>query len=308
MTKLLNVLIGGLLTFTFILTSCSEDASVLGLTDTENFVDESLEGTFAAERGGEKCLELVYPVTVVFPDESTLEVADRAEQKEAIKAWIEENGREAGKPTLQFPVDAVNSDGETISVASADEMKALLEECGPRGGRNGRKGKGPRGGFGSCLDLVYPVTLVFPDETSVEVADQEAQKEAVKAWIEANGREAGKPELQFPVDVVNSDDETLTANSADELKELAQACRGERRNRCFSLVFPLSISLPDGTTQEVADHKEIKQAARAWKEANPDSEERPELVFPLSVELEDGTTQEVASQEDLEALKESCNS
>ena len=70
----------------------------------------------------------------------------------------------------------------------------------------------------------------------------------------------------------------------------------------------MSISLPDGTTQEVADHKEIKQAARAWKEANPDSEERPELVFPVSVELEDGTTQEVASQEDLEALKESCNS
>jgi len=310
MTKFLNVLFGGLLTCTLLLTSCSEDASVFDLEDTENFVDDSFAAEFGSdfnsERGGAKCLELVYPVTVVFPDDTSVEVADAEAQKDTIKGWIAANGRDAGKPALEYPVEVITADGETVSVDSRDAMKELLSECkGNRGGKgDGRRGGKP--GLGKCLDLVYPVTILFPDGTSVEVADAEAQKDTIRGYIRANGKDGGKPELQFPVDVTNEDGETTTAASADELKELAMACRGDRRTKCFTLVFPVTLTFPDGTTADVNDKSEMKSTLREWKEANPDSEERPELTFPLNVELEDGTTQEVASQEEMDALKESC--
>ncbi len=68
-------------------------------------------------------------------------------------------------------------------------------------------------------------------------------------------------------------------------------------------MFPLTIQFPDGTTAEAADRAELKSLAREWKEANPDSEERPAIVFPIDVTLEDGSTVTVNSKEELKALR-----
>ncbi|MBT8229244.1 MAG: hypothetical protein KJO50_03230, partial [Bacteroidia bacterium] len=55
------------------------------------------------------------------------------------------------------------------------------------------------------------------------------------------------------------------------------------RPGCFELVFPVTIEFPDATTAEVDSYENMKETIRAWKEANVDSEDRPQLVYPIDV-------------------------
>jgi len=173
------------------------------------------------------------------------------------------------------------------------------------------------GRFG-CYELVFPISLNFPDGSTVEVDSYEDLRETLYAWKEANPEADTRPELAFPIDLLTEDGEVVTVESREELGELRRACRRDywrnhgprgHRNRpmfCFKPVFPLSLAFPDGTTAEAADRKEMKDLLRSWKSANPESEERPELVFPIEVEYEDGTTTTANSAEELAALKEEC--
>ena len=87
--------------------------------------------------------------------------------------------------------------------------------------------------------------------------------------------------------------------------------RGERVGRrarglrdCFDFVFPISLTLPDGSslTLESADDWSL---VRDWYEANPDAEGRPEFVFPLDVQFGDSTFT-VSSAEELREAKGAC--
>ena len=164
-----------------------------------------------------------------------------------------------------------------------------------------------------CFEFVFPVTVNFPDESVVEVESYEELREAIQNWREAQGdaEVEGRPELSFPLEVLNEAGEVISVADKSELRTLRRECRRDRPRggncgRCFSVVYPVTISFPDETTAEAGSRREFKQLVRAWKRANPDSEERPALVFPITVELEDETTVEVNSVEELKALKESC--
>ena len=106
--------------------------------------------------------------------------------------------------------------------------------------------------------------------------------------------------LETSADLVSVDN--YVEASVVSLQDSAQC----GRHGCFELVFPLSIEFPDGTTAEVNDREELKQAVRTWKEANPGVDGRPVLTFPITVEFEDGTTQTIETIEDLRTLKETC--
>jgi len=165
-----------------------------------------------------------------------------------------------------------------------------------------------------CFEFVFPVTINFPDESSAEVGSYEELREAISNWREAQGDEEieGRPELSFPLEVLNEAGEVISLAEKSELRMLRRECRSDRPDgehncgRCFSIVYPVTINFPDDTTAEAEDRRSFKQLVRAWKEANPDSEERPALAFPITVELEDETTMEINSAEELAALKESC--
>ncbi len=126
------------------------------------------------------------------------------------------------------------------------------------------------------------------------------------------------PSLSFPLEVVAEDGTLSTISDQTELFELKRTCRKDfygskgrhghhKGDRCFSLVFPLTLVLPDATTITGADRQDLKTQIRDWKSNNPDATEKPTLQYPVTIELEDGTTQEVASVEDFTALKESCS-
>ncbi len=77
---------------------------------------------------------------------------------------------------------------------------------------------------------------------------------------------------------------------------------GRNGGDCFEVVFPIDISLPDGSVQTANSEEELKDILETWKEENEitgDTEAFPELVFPIDIILEDGTEQTVNSEEEL---------
>ncbi len=172
-------------------------------------------------------------------------------------------------------------------------------------------------GKNHCLEFIFPVTIAFVDETTASVESYEDLHETITDWFEANDVEKtreNKPDLVFPIQVVNQEGEIVDVASAEMLKELKSECPrngrgkgGERGKgfKCFSLVFPISATIA-GETSTFADHDTFKAAIRAYKEEAGRDAERPELVYPVTVEYEDGTQVSVASQEEMIALKEDC--
>lgn len=168
-----------------------------------------------------------------------------------------------------------------------------------------------------CLEFIFPISIEFIDETTAEVDSYEDLHATVMAWFEENEVEKSKenkPQLIFPLQVLNNEGEIIDVASVDELKELRSECprvgkckKGKRGKgfKCFSLVFPVTITI-DGVDTSFEDKESLKAAVRAYKEEAGDDFERPTLVFPVTVEYEDGTQEEAADKDELIALKEAC--
>ncbi len=253
-------------------------------------------------RGFGKCFEIVFPVTVIYPDKSTKEVASKEAYMTLIKNWKEANPESKERPTLAFPFEVTLEDGSTATIENEDGLKTLAMSCRPEGG--------PKGGIcGDCFTPVFPVTVSFPDGTSKVVASATAFKASLDAWRAANPSATGHPQIAFPYSVkLKLDSSIVVLKNVDELKALMAACKEERPHRpsCFSVVFPVTIVYPGGKEESAADQKDFVTKVRAWRTANPTATGRPEMKFPLTLKLADGTTKVVNSKEDLKATARSC--
>ena len=168
-----------------------------------------------------------------------------------------------------------------------------------------------------CLEFIFPLSIEFIDESTAEVESYEDLKETIQTWFEENEVEKGKenkPQLVFPIQVLNQEGEVVDVESLEALIELKSECprigKFKKRKKgkgfkCFSLVFPVTITI-DGEDQTFEDKMSLKAAVRAYKMEAGEDFERPTLVFPVTIEYEDGTQVEVGSQEELIALKEAC--
>src|SRR6185436_18212882 len=162
--------------------------------------------------------------------------------------------------------------------------------------------------------------LQFIDNTTVEVSDYDALRQAIRDWYQANGgnyQRPNRPHLVFPFDVLNDAGEVITVSTQEELMTLRQACIVDtfgpnhhghlgKDRPCFRPVFPLTLQFPDSTQVTVSTPRELKEAVSTWRQANPGVPGRPEFVFPITVEKKDGTLVVVNSPEELRALKADC--
>ena len=259
---------------------------------------------FGEDHDRNECFMLLYPVTFVMPDSSTITGEDGKTICRAIKEWYEANPDSKERPVLQYPVDVTLSDGTTITINNADEMDSLQQDCNNEY-RNGH------GDHASCFELVYPVTYIMPDGSEITVADK-TDLTAIKSWYEANPDSNDRPVLKYPVDVTLSDGSTMTINNADEMDSLKQDCDNEYRGdygdhaSCFKLVYPVTYTMPDNSEITVADSTDW-MAIKSWYETNPDSKERPVLKYPVDVTLSDGSTMTINNADELHNLKEGCN-
>ena len=211
----------------------------------------------------------------------------------------------------------VNMSGKGHKVGNRCEVYFNLEgrKLDPYG-RNGDKDKSDWDrdndkGDWKCFDLSLPVSYTMPDGSTITVSNEE-DWDAIKDWYEANPDSEEKPELQFPVNV-EFDDEIVTVNSEEELRELKQECWLDENDKreCFYLVFPVTYIMPDGSTitVETKDDDAGWQLIKDWYDANPDSDERPTLQFPVDItyETEDGdTTFTVNNDEEMNYVKSRC--
>ena len=163
-----------------------------------------------------ECFELVFPVTYLMPDGSTITV-ENGEDWDSIKDWYDENPNAEERPELQYPVDIIFDD-ETLTIDNAEEMNMVKRECWEYEDE-GRE----------CFALVYPVTFIMPDGSSIVVAaDDEDGWEEVKNWYDANPESEERPTLQYPVDIIyrtDDGDSTVTINNEEEMEAAKDECR-----------------------------------------------------------------------------------
>jgi len=213
-----------LLLFMSLITSCTESDDVT-LESTQDYVFESIDALEAQGKIGRLgCYEFVFPVTVNFPDASSASADSYEALGQIISEWKESNPDAEEKPGLEFPVELTTDEGEIVTVESREELGQLRKECR----REHRKGKGPRRFFKrACFDLVYPVSIEFPNGSILEATSQSTLKNAIRAWKKSTDGSNGRPMLVYPVTVEYEDGTQTTVNDRDELKALKDTCEAE---------------------------------------------------------------------------------
>ena len=219
----------------------------------------------------------------------------------------------AGVAFILAMIGLASCDKSSLDVTSEDYFTLGAMDSLHRDGGCGR---------GSCFEFVYPISIKFADGATAEVTSNENMRETIRTWKESNSSATERPTLVFPLEVLAKDGTVTSVASETEFKTLLATCppqgrgKGHGRGRghkpgdhgqnCFTLVFPVSVQLPDSTVATAADRDALHTILHTWKKNNPTSKVRPALVFPIKVTLTDGTEKTVASKEELTALKDSC--
>ena len=262
-----------------------------------------------------ECFTLEFPVSFNMPDGSLVTVeADDEENWAEIKTWYETNQDSEERPTMQFPV-GILFDEESLVIENQEEMRSAYQECYPK-----RDGEWSRDRDGTCFYLVYPVTYVMPDGSTISVtSDDEDGWSDLKDWYEENEDSEDKPELQYPVDIIIETEEgtsTVTINGEEEMAAAKRECHTEweedwdedDERDCFEYVLPVTFLMPDGSTITVED-EEGWYSLRVWYEENRGYEEEPSIQYPITIskETEEGfITITLTSDEEMEEVYSEC--
>ena len=262
-----------------------------------------------------ECFTLEFPVSFNMPDGSLVTVeADDEENWAEIKTWYETNQDSEERPTMQFPV-GILIDEESLVIENQEEMRSAYQECYPK-----RDGEWSRDRDETCFYLVYPVTYLMPDGSTISVtSDDEDGWSDLKDWYEENEDSEDKPELQYPVDIVVETEEgssTVTINGEEEMAAAKRECHTEweedwdedDERDCFEYVLPVTFLMPDGSTITVED-EEGWYSLRVWYEENRGYEEEPSIQYPIDIsqETEEGLiTVTLTSGEEMEEVYSEC--
>ncbi len=217
--KPLSFIIVALMT---VLTSCDKEPT-LATDDVENFVDETIfEMHKRGNLGKMGCQEFVFPISIEFEDGSISEVADYPELRSTLKEY-KENNPEAQRPSLVFPLEVVTQQGDLISLESSEELHDLNRRCARHYFRkHDAKGHRFRGMF--CFKLQYPLVVVMPDDTEVDVENPWDLHRTLRRWRANNPQSEDRPALQFPVTVILEDETEVEIADRDALQELKDSC------------------------------------------------------------------------------------
>ena len=74
------------------------------------------------------CFRLVYPITFIMQDGSTISMLDDEDWIE-LKSWYEVNPDIKERPILEYPVEINYGDDSTISINNDEEMASAKEDC-----------------------------------------------------------------------------------------------------------------------------------------------------------------------------------
>jgi len=202
--------------------------------DMEKILDEMEMKSNKNNYDGKAGFTLVYPVTLIMPDNSTVTGNSRKELSASLKQWYIANpksGKE--KPRFQYPVNIIFQ-GESLIINNGQEMRRIEAACavgkGKGKGRDGDNSRGRgRGGDGdgegkeTCIELVYPVTYIMPDRSTITGNDPMEVRTAMARWYEANPNANKRHKLKYPVNI-KFKGRPMTVNNEREMQRIRKAC------------------------------------------------------------------------------------
>ena len=178
-----------------------------------DFIDNECKDE--SDEKNEECYEFVLPVSFSMPDGSVLTI-ETEEDWEELEKWYDDNKDSQEEPELIFPVQLI-IDEEAVTVNTEEEFKKIEDECDSKEDDDEREDEE------ECYKFVLPISFNMPDGTVLTIETEDDWKK-LERWYRENDNTSEEPEIIFPVQVIY-EDETLTINSAEELKELEEDCK-----------------------------------------------------------------------------------
>jgi len=89
-------------------------------------------------------------------------------------------------------------------------------------------------------------------------------------------------------------------------KDFKEGYDKDGKHDCFKLVFPITISMPDGSALTGSD-KDLFAQVKAWYKTNPTIKEKPEFNFPIEIQWEKDIIKTVENEEALKKAKAFCD-
>ena len=260
---------------TVLFTSCSETTDEALTLDDTNLID-------AIETAANRSVVDIQSLPATAQDQLTEDFSD------------DEVYQVVSAPEIGFQVNLIGTDGSYTS----EFNRAFFDTAG-RGVEDRRI---PR--FGkrrSCFHIVFPFTVTMPDATEITL-EEKSDKSLIREWYVANPDATEKPSLVFPIEIIYQDGTSETINDEDELIAAREGCV---KVRCFDLVYPYSLTMPDDSIITL-NSEDDRTLIKEWYRNNPGTRQRPELIFPVDIVFQDGTVQTVNDEDELKAAKESC--
>jgi len=131
------------------------------------------------------------------------------------------------------------------------------------------------------IEYYYQGELVF----TVDFGDGECDKLATVTWLDEEG--------------------TTHSKVVDVMRLFKKHNDGNHRAKCFSFVFPLTYTMPDGSSL-IIESSDDWHLLRDWCEANSTYEEKPVLNFPVDIVYEDDTSITLNTIEELREARRDC--
>ena len=274
--------------------------------DSWFYDDDFYNRTESGDKRDWECFSIEYPITVTTPNGNTYTFEDEESVKEYYEAYeIDED------ISVVYPINITDNDGELIVIDSDERLKEAYKDCYGRG-RDWVENK-------KCFSLVYPVSYLMPDGTTIEIAaDDEESWAEYKSWYDDNPESDERPSLQYPVEITYRTEEgteTQIINSEEEMISAKEECREVENEEdegyeCYEYVYPITFILPDESTVEISgeDDESGWGLIRSFYEQNPNYEEEPALQFPVEVVVEGDMVLIIDTSEDWEVfIEENCD-
>lgn len=159
-----------------------------------------------------------------------------------------------------------------------------------------------------CLELTYPISFIMPDATEISGNDRTEIGTAMRAWHDANPSSKERGVMKYPVNAMFKGN-SVAIGSEEEMQRMKAECQGEKKEPCFTFIYPITYIMPDATTFTInsEDDRINKAAIRAWYGDNPGVEDRPTLLYPLNVKLKDESISTLENDEEMMLLRKDCN-
>ena len=164
-------------------------------------------------KDGFQCFELILPIIFMMPDASSIVVQDDDDYS-LLKNWYQNNSGFNDKPLLQYPIDIIYKNGDIETISNDQEMIRNKMSCRDWDDKNKY----------DCFNIVYPISFTMLDGSTISMSD-EGDWGAIKSWYEQNPDTDHRPELQYPITIINKDNSSTIINNDEEMSSLKENCR-----------------------------------------------------------------------------------